>query len=397
MKKLVFGILLAVFLLYVSGCGKPAVEKEGNAVIGINPDRIGAEDAPAKANKSETPSWNVARRELNAFYEAATIRDDRIYGCSYITGGLLVSVCDAQTGELLESHLIPGVTEIQNITVDGRDQICLFGGNDRGSALWQVSKDGEIKTVEDVELEDLGSFPVCKGFYADSEGFYYLWYRMAVPITELYEGETIEVYGDIDRIYVMDRDLQTVCYEQTDDRMISLLFDGEGHPMMLARDREGYYTRRVRTGEGEEYGQYRIEGVELYEMDADSSPVMTSRGLLFLRNSAVHLYHLEEGWDETLMELAAGGIYEEDVVCLGMRDGSLEIIDNFRGSGKSEYSRFEQGERPEQVFVTLGVMKLTPGMRDLVASFNRNQDRIQIRPVIYVEGYDYDAGFEKLK
>lgn len=399
--KAKMNLLITLFLcICVCACGKQARENDGNVFPGVNPDKIATGDMPTKA-EGGTPSWNVTRLGLNASYEVATIRGDRIYGCSYVTGGLLVSTCDAQTGELLESHQIPGVTEIQNITVDDQNQICLFGTNDKGNAFWQVAKDGEVKMLEDVEVEELGKFPVCKGFYADSKGFFYLWYGMLVPYAEVYGGEFDGSYTDLDRIYVKDRDMNTVCYEQVPDssfnKLISLMFDEEGSPVMLARDEDGYYTRRVRTEEREAYGQRRIEGVELYELEAGGNAAMTSEGLLFTRDGAVHLYHLEEGWDEKLMELAAGGIFEEDVVCLDMRGGVLEIIDNYRGSEKSEYGRFERGERLGQVTVTLGVMELTPGMRDLVASFNRSQSRIQVKPVTYVEGYDYDAGYERLK
>lgn len=399
MRRIFYAILLTLLLLFVPGCGKTPGETEGNTAIGINPEKIGSLNAPEQADQVKAPSWNVSRRELDAEYEIASINNGRIYGCSYIKGGLLVAVSDVWTGELLVSYQIPGVTEIQDITVDYQDQICLFGTDERGSALWKLTREGEVKNIEVPELQDLGLLPSFQGFYADPCGFYYLWYRMMASGSETVNGYSAEVYCDVDRIYVMDRDLNVVCCDEVTkgDTMVCLLFDEEGRPMLLARDFDGYYICQVSTEEGKEYEKYYLNGVDLYELDADTSPALTSGGLLFLKDGAVHMYHLEEGWDETMMELAAGGIYAEDVICLEMREGCLEIIDNFRGSEKSEYSRFEQGGQMDQIAVTLGVLQMTTGMRDLIASFNRSQNRIRIEPVIYTKGCDYNTGFEKLK
>ena len=89
---------------------------------------------------------------------------------------------------------------------------------------------------------------------------------MSIPWSEAYERETKEggtwesetgdgeskgriVYTSLDRIYVKDQNMHTICYEQVPDsgynKLVSLLFDEDGIPMLLAKDEEGYYMRRV--------------------------------------------------------------------------------------------------------------------------------------------------------
>lgn len=420
-------------LLLAAGCGGADDDSAGTGIPGgldgnageagsaAGGEHSGGESSGGDVSESvDVLSWRVSHTPLDGAYELADIREGRVYGCSYTGEGLTVSVQDVGagteggTGESGEgftsgSCQIPGVTEIWNMMVDARGRVCLFGRAEEVNTLWRVEANGEIETVGDIEVEGLDEMSVSKGFFADSQGYYYLWYGMTVPCSEVYEDSEEHpnfvggqpVYTALDRIYVMDGDMNTVCYEQVPDslgnQLISLLFDEDGTPMLLAKDREGCYTRRVRTEEREEYEPVRLEGMDedvLWEIGAGGNLALTREGLLYTKDGALYLYRLDEGRKEKLLELAEGGIFENDIIYLGMQDGIIEIIDNYRGSG--EYARFEKGES-NQLTVSLGVMTMEQEIRNAVTGFNRYQDRVRIVPVVYVEEYDYDSGYERLK
>lgn len=401
LKRKVFGAvgLLTALILFLGGCG---VERDSEgSVVGINPEKIGS-DRVQQQEEEKAVAWSIRHKSLDHVFEAATIQNDRIYGCYYEDQGIRVSICDIQTGEELANHAIGREAVIQSISVGVDEQILVCGKEKEEVVLWQITQDGEIREKTEFGIDNLGDIPQVKGFLADKNGFFYLWYEMDVPEAEAFgEGYSYDFYTRLDRIYVLDQEMNCVIFEQIADlyseKLICLLFDEKGRAFMLARDGEGYYTRRVRTGDGKEFEKQRIEGVELYEMEAGDRCAMTTEGLLFVRDGAVHLFHLEQARDEKLLEIAGAGIFEEDIVYLGMNGENIEIIDNFKGSERTEYSLMTPGEDTERVTVTLGVMKMTPQMKNTVAFFNRNQTKIKVEPVIYVEGYDYDSGYEKLK
>lgn len=423
------GLVISVWLtglLLAAGCERVDDDSTGTGIFGGPDDATngvgsaaggenrGGESSGGDGSESgDVMSWRVSHTPLDSAYELATIREGRVYGCSYTKEGLTVSVqsvgagaggetgvSDGTEGFTAGSCQVPGVTEIWNMTVDARGRVCLFGTVEEVNTLWRVGQDGEIETVGNIEVEGLDEISESRGFFADSKGYYYLWYGMTVPCTEVYEDGEEGVYTALDRIYVMDGDMNTVCYEQVPDsrgnQLISLLFDEDGTPMLLAKDAEGCYTRRVRTEEREEYEPVRLEGVDediLREIGAGGA--LTREGLLYTKDGVLYLYRLDEGRKERLLELAEGGIFENDIVYLGMQDGIIEIIDNYRGSGKSEYARFEEGES-DQLTVSLGVMTMEQEIRNAVTAFNRYQDRVRIVPVVYVEEYDFDSGYERL-
>ena len=399
-------VLLAAVLILVSGCGKeetPAAHGTGTgAALEDGDDGTGAQEPDGEKRHS----WNVTHIALEDSYELATIKDDRVYGCFRTDGGYSVSVQDIVTGESGGRFFLPGVAEVQNITVDARDRLCLFGVGEQGNALWQIDPDGEIHTVENKELETAESFDTQKAFWADSNGFYYLWYQLDVPCSEVYEDGREDVYTFLDRIYVLDQDMNVLCYEQVPDsygnKLVSLLFDEEGVPMILARDEDGYYTRRVRTEDGEAYEANRLDEADedvMYRLETGGKMALTGDGLLYAADGALHLYRMNapEGEnDEAFLDLALGGVFQEDIVYLGMRGGTVEIIDRAPESGESEYTRFEAGESGQTV-LSLGVMTLDPALRKTITAFNRSQDQVRIDPVDYVEDYDYESAYERLK
>ncbi len=398
--KTTLSIILFVIFLSMAGCGKDDQKQVSD--IQQDSDRQQDMEQGIDHGTDEATQWNVSHSSMPEQYETATITNDRIYACRYKEEGITVSVFSIDTMEQTESYDIPEVTELKSISVDTSNEIYLFGSTENGDTLWKVSSNGNISTMEDIEVEELGEMPSLKNFYADSNGFYYLWYEMAVPCTEVYENGEEGVLTRLDRIYVKDQQMETIIYEQVPDskhnKLVSLIFDEDGIPMLLARDEDGYYIRRVRTTDEEEYEPSRLEtgGNDFYNLENSSIIAYTQNGLLYTREGSLHLYHTSDSQDEKLLELASVGILEEDIIYLGMRNGTIEIIDNYKGFQQSEYTSVKEGEN-QRTQLTLGVMDLQPEMMETIASFNRYQNEVTIEPVIYVNDYNYSAGIEKLK
>ena len=51
-------------------------------------------------------------------------------------------------------------------------------------------------------------------FFADDNGYFYLWYKLDIPLKEFYEDAEDDVYTEADRIYVKDSQMNTLFYEQ---------------------------------------------------------------------------------------------------------------------------------------------------------------------------------------
>lgn len=384
-EKISLSIILIAICLIATGCGKksPASDADGQKDMGEKPQL----------------HWHVSHSPLSEQYEGATMDGGKIYAYRYVEGGVDVSVFAADTVEQTASYRIPDVTEVISISANDSEQICLWGSTENGNTLWQVSPNGDIRTIEDIEVEDLGLYPELKNFYADSNGLYYVWYEMAVPCAEVYEDGEKNVYTTLDRIYVKDQQMNTILYEQIPDsylnKLLSMAFDEEGIPVMLARDRDGYYVQRMRTAVGEEYEPRRLETGESVNLERSGRFAHTKEGLLYVQEGALYLYHLSDSRNEKLLELAGVGIQEEDIIYLGMDGSTIEVIDNYRGLGHSEYSVITEGESPKTQ-LTLGVTMLQPEMRRVITSFNRYQNEVTIEPIVYVEGWDYNAGYGKL-
>lgn len=390
-KRISLLIILFVVFLFVTGCGK----ENPSSASGVQKDP-GGQNNPGVAAPIH---WSVSHSPLSEQYEGATMADGKIYAYRYVEGGVDISVFAADTVEQTASYGIPDVTEVISISANDSEQICLWGSTENGNTLWQVSPNGDIRTLENIEVEDLGLYAELKNFYADSNGLYYIWYTMHVPCAEVYEDGEKNVYTALDRIYVKDQQMNTILYEQIPDsyfnKLLSMAFDEEGIPVMLARDEDGYYVQRMRTAVGEEYEPRRLETGESVNLERSGRFAHTKEGLLYVQEGALYLYHLSDSRNEKLLELAGVGIQEEDIIYLGMDGSTIEVIDNYRGLGHSEYSVIAEGESPKTQ-LTLGVTMLQPEMRRVITSFNRYQNEVTIEPIVYVEGWDYNAGYGKL-
>lgn len=382
MKKISLLVVLLLTCLTVTGCGRR--------------NQIPDSD---RQNIDGLPQWNVSHAPMSEQYEGAAIYDGKIYAYRYREGGISISVFSTDKVEQIESYDIPDVLEVKSISVNDFGQICLWGKSEKGNTFWQVSQNGDISVIEDIKVEELGKFPELINFYADSNGYYYLWYEMSVPCAEVYEDGEEDIYTRLDRIYVKDQQMNTLIYDEIPDsynnQLLSLVFDEDGSPLLFAKDEEGYYVRKVRTSNREKNKATRLATGEMMNPDGDSIIAYVKEGLLYINEGSLYLYHVSDSQNEKLLELASAGILEEDIIYLGMNDSTIEIIDNYNGFQQSEYTAITKGKK-ETKQLTLGVMALQPEMRRIIAAYNRYQNNVTIEPIVYVKEDDYNTGIERL-
>lgn len=381
-------------LLCMAGCGKE--------------QQLSANDN--RSMEEETMEWSVSHSSMMEQYEMAAVDEEKIYACRYSEDGIIVSTFEKDQMKLINTIALPEIKEVTSLSINAANDICIFGNTGNGYTFCTISESGEKNFIEDIQVENLGNYADLKNIYTDKNGFYYLWYEMSVPCSEVYENGEEDVFTALDRIYVKDQQMNTIVYEEVPDSygnsLVCFAFDDAGIPMMLAIEGDEYgdnkyYLQQLRTTEREEYERNYIEVSDFldfsnfYNLANGSLFTFTQDGLLYLWDGALYLYHISDSSSEKLLDLASAGILEEDIIYLGMNDGAIEIVDNYKNFQQSEYTVIREG-KDERTNLTLGVMTLQPELKEIVASYNRYQNKTTIKPVIYAEDYNYEAGYERL-
>ena len=400
MKKIITTCVVCFLCVFLIGCNKQKFNEEmptGIEFTGVNPQNIGTENHTEFQKKS----WKIAHKSTGNQFEIATISFDKIIGCYYEKKGIRVSLMDKNTGKELSNYFIGDAGDLQSICADNDGRIYLLCLNEEQHTIWKIQNKDDIQKIN-VEVSDLGVLSSVNSFFSGPNGCFYLWYKMSVPCNEVYgEGYEDFMYTRLDRIYVLDEKMNCIGYEQVPEsnynKLIAFLFDESGNPYLLAKDKEGYYTRMVRTRVQKEFEEIRIDGVQLNDIEVGEHCAMSKDGLYYISDEDIHLFYFEQAYDEKIIDLAEAGIFEDDIIYFGTDGADIEILDNYKGSAATEYSKLVQGEENERTVVTLGVMQMLPKMKNTVATFNRNQTSVTVEPIVYAENYDLEAGFEKLK
>ena len=126
-------------------------------------------------------------------------------------------------------------------------------------------------------------------FFADDNGYFYLWYKLDIPLKEFYEDAEDDVYTEADRIYVKDSQMNTLFYEQVPYSNGCQLLDfslGEGGvPVILAKEPEGVYLQELNINRKEASAKEHIIGMPAAGANAVIS--VTDDGILFCRDNTL--------------------------------------------------------------------------------------------------------------
>ena len=381
------GALALTIILGLAGKDGPQKENVNTAFTAEQLENDGTEA------QDGVRRWSISHVSLPHAFEAAVTFGERVYGCYYNNAAVCVSVCDAKNGRELETHEIPGLEEILGITVAGDGEIYVVTMKDNLGTLWRLDGSGNVEKSK-VQAEMAGWRYHVLGIFADGQGYRYLCYEGDDVIVDP-QGNKIAT--EILRVYVLDHDLDYVCKTDVKKTYLTTILVGEdGVPMFFGEDGDGFYTQRIGTRQGQSFEQVRLENVMPWELERGSGYIHTQQGILFYRDGALQRFSMEQGKTEKLLDLSEAGIFEEDILSLSMKGGIVEMIDQYKGSDVSEYTKLVPGEDVQRVTVTIGVTFLNEQLREAITDYNRKQDRVTLHPVIYAEQYDSENASQRL-
>lgn len=252
MKKMI-AIIALLCILSFSACGRKEEVME-------------LSEMECVLTEESNPVWNDEHISLNNSFGKAVLKNGIIYGYSMRETGIAVISQDAQKGTVLRETEIKDATDAYTITVDGLQNIYLLGNISGSDVLWKIDNEDQVSVVSDFVLEDMENAVRFSpnAFFADDNGYFYLWYKLDIPLKEFYEDAEDDVYTEADRIYVKDSQMNTLFYEQVPYSNGCQLLDfslGEGGvPVILAKEPEGVYLQELNINRKEASAKEHIIG-----------------------------------------------------------------------------------------------------------------------------------------
>ncbi|MCD7751429.1 MAG: extracellular solute-binding protein [Lachnospiraceae bacterium] len=383
------GYLMAVILsLAMVSCGTSSGSNKGIETVEI-----------VETDETASNTWSDSHALQNACYEIATVHGGILYGCYTSDIGVVVSSREISGTEALEEITIEGAESVQAIQVNEEGEIFVVGLVENKQSLWKILTDGTVERVEGFQLEDLASasYAYAKDLYFDEDGNLYLWYELALPASEFYGDVETGTWVEVDRIYVMDSQLQKSFYIDVPNargtRLYGFCFDENNTPVILASDDNGLYAQALLSGQIEEGTKTRINADDLTEAE---NAVAVEGGILFLSGNDLYRYTLYEDSAEYLLNLSRFGIASADVIYMGLNGANVEFVNNYAGSSASEYTVLKlSGDGKIQL--TLGVVGvMSQKLENIVTAFNRSSEDVQIILVDYCEEDDFETARDNL-
>lgn len=360
--------------------------------------RLASEEGAFTESK-ETTEWAVTHTELEGFWEQAVFYEDSVYGATEEKDGIRITEYELASMAKKQDFFVNDVDTVSSISVKENGNIFILGQRGESFVLLEVSDSGKVSEISDIQIENIGLWPEIKGVFFSNDGYCFIWYRMTVPCTDVFENGEVDVYTPVDRVYVKDADMKTISYDEIPDSygisLVSLIFDNDGYPVFLAKDEEGFYEKNIRVCKDEEEEILRLDS-EFDHLLNCSNIIMTEKGFAYISKGDICSFETESGTEERLFHLSTAGLCETDIVSWQMNDDEIRIVDNYTGANNTEVTVISKGES-EKITLRIAVMSLDESTRSIISSFNRYSDSIQLEPVVYAENYDFDSGMEQLR
>lgn len=391
--KKFLAVVLAVFIGLV-GCKNNAT----NISIVENSWENGSDTEQIVSAEKQT-DWLTTHESLPVLFDSAVFCDDSIYGYYQDENNVIIQQYNFSDLELESEAKIGDVDEVFSISANKEGKVYIFGKQSECNSIWEVNSNGEVKKYVDFSVDNLGEFPEIRGFFCDNEGFSYLWYQMSVPSLEVTDQGEENVNALIDRVYILDRDMKVLGYDEVLDcygeSFINIIIDNDGKPVFFASDEEGYYERRINSPTGEKYEKKRIDMEVSIFSNMFNNSVSSDDGFFYTRDGDLHKFDYEKKTDLILFHLSSAGLFEEEIINLRVMDDTIEIIDNYHGLSNTEITRIQKGESNKNI-ITLAAMNLSAEDNEIIAEYNR-KGNIEIKPVIYSDGNNLIDGYDRLK
>ena len=394
-------LLILLLNLIITGCG------------GQSDKSINTESGKADV-ENYTKIWQDTHVNLNHTYDLSVVKENMIYSAYSTNSEVRLVYQNKEDGVILNEITLSDIDEVQNINADTNGNVYVTGNKGEQSSSWKVDALGNITSLGNVVLEDTDNMvlsAIPKGVFADSEERYYFWYRMCLPVTEIYSEEEIKKLAEevdgiwgakayVDRIYVKNSQLDTIFYVQVADmresRLINFYIDNNETPMLFAEDEGGFYVEKIdleqRCKAEKTYSNTDIE----LSLNA-TSIASTEDGFLFCQNGYLFCFDYSSETYTKLLNLSSYGISSENILYLGEKNGIIEFVDVPEAGADAVYTTLVEGESQKEI-ITLGVLEPLPELEKIVSGYNRLQTDFRIQLVPYLSGEtDYDEAANRLK
>ena len=427
-KKRIIAIA-GVLAVIITGCGRAGREQEGAEILAgvelksgtegengqgaegnagaVNPSGTGdsTQAAGTGSGRNQGPvTWQPAYFPLENAYTQVLAAGGTFYGVYERDGETWLDSMDQQTLEAEGIPLPEGVVLDCGMAADREGNLYL-PTEEEETGLWKI--DASSGEYERIELEDClrKNCLVLKGIETDAEGYSYVWGNLMIPTMQMIDGTEQEVWYTADRVYVKDRQMKTLYYQDIANlsgvETMCFQIDGEGKPGFLVRDQKEIQLREL-SGEGREEKEPVSLGTafDCFAMEDANLPehlTYTGGGWLYCRDNRLYEFRYDTGEKVQILDLAAYGILSGDIVFLEKREDRIDIIDRDGEAGTLELTVFTPGATDKET-LTLGVTMTASDLEEAVARFNREsaEYRVEITDYSALKG-SWEEGNEQLK
>lgn len=391
MKKALFVICIIVMIITLGGCKTNDTDNEDSTNIDIRAE-------------SNIISYSVKHFDMTYYYDRAFVQGDFVYGVNLTNPDtvLVESISDSSNNQSVKIADSKEIYCVWNID----EYIYAVGiDNDENNSLWKMDLNNNYEKIAELKGVNLGLYPFFYGFHSDDKGYNYLYFKTSVLCNEIYEDGEEGVYTSVDRVLVLDGDMQYLGYDEVPDsygnHLFGIIRDTDNNLCFLAEDEEGCYKRQITANANDPKEKERIKlSLDLYDTNL---PTLWVEGeLLYIQNGDMHKLNYEQGVDTNIYHLSGAGINENDIVNWNTYNDEIWIVDNVNNSQKTEITILGETENEvnnssEDNVITLAIMNSQQSINEAVTAYNRSQSDIQIKTVVYAPDWDMTKGLQQLQ
>ena len=391
MKRIKYTIftIISTFMLLFTSCGVSG-NNEGKGIL-----------------QEGAVSWKENHSLLERQYALALSTERNIYGCYVKDDDVLLDSIDKEGFSVKETFVLSDAMLISGMAADWEGNVYILDVREESACIWKVDADGRFQDPVSINLESTKDAKdlFLKGVYTDQNGYLYVWCEMSVSEEKMEEGTVIEVWHEVDRVYVKDGQLNTIFYDEIPNisktEVLNFQVAADGSPIFIVRDEDGVYMQEIDVAKKGRKAAVRLDkSGGFFETNYASglgNIATIEDGFLYCQNNDLLEYHYNVQTAKKLLNLSSYGIISSDILFLAKRGDVIEIIGNFGESNCSEFVSFTPGES-EKKAVTLGMIMTAQDLEEMVTEFNRCSREYRVEIVDYSERMgDYDKALEQLK